>query len=447
MTCPPKRPYKQTLLSEGRKAERHFAIPEHVVRNPDDPLPRAQCRILFSDIFFHLHNTNINSAVRTADRLCRQRPGNNIFLTEYARQLIGAEQYSKAFAILKKILCQNAEIIEALKLQGYLYMQGGQASEALDVYAKIVKISPADSFTQINLHALSSRVRPKKKIASGSLPRTTIATSIPPANIQASVQAVQSWMDLDFHVISVNTYEESQLLQPHLPEVEFYICEHTAREEFGKDYQYLDNILDSLFDRGSDLCGIVNADIVLRGGRENWGQVLACAKKRFVYGSRVNVNSLNATIGTIHEHGLDFFFFPREYLECVPRTDFVFGQPGWDIFFPAWADYIKFNTAFCYSPVALHVTHPLNWNRTAQSHFMLKALACFAPEFAMIVSSYPGYREYIKMLTSTLTRTLNRCAKGNSLPLFCTNENMGNFFAPVDPYYWAHATEETLVVF
>lgn len=76
------------------------------------------------------------------------------------------------------------------------------------------------------------------------------------------------------------------------------------------------------------------------------------------------------------------------------------------------------------------------------------ALKCLAPNFADLIVNYPGASvEYLRILTAAITKILNRSAKGNAKPLFFGGKDLDRLFAPVDPYYWAHSSDETLVIF
>ncbi len=120
MSCPPKRPYRQPALSEGHASERYFSVSEHVVRSHDDPLPRGQCKEMFASIIERLMSNNLAGALKASELLCRKHPGNNFYLIEYARQLIGANQLSKASSVIDDILSRNAMNIDALKMQGFI---------------------------------------------------------------------------------------------------------------------------------------------------------------------------------------------------------------------------------------------------------------------------------------------------------------------------------------
>ena len=427
-------------------AARDFVFPEHVARDPDEIGPRDQCQEILAPVLGRLRQGDMPGALRAAERLCRQRPGNAFAVVEYARLLTAAGLHAQAAGLLESVLARNDLHLEALKLLGAARLKEGRAAEAMELFGRAVRRAPADSFAQINFQALRGRLPPRR---ASSLPATaarpTVATSLPPKNFETGQAAVRSWRERGMRVLSVNTAAERDLLAPHFPEVEFVVSEQTARKEFGKDYQYLDSLLDALAETGSPLCGIVNADIILRGGSDVWDQLCAAAGERFVYGSRVNVPDLGAGQGTMLEPGFDCFFFPAAFAPLVPRTGFALGQPAWDVFLPAWAARRGFPLTFCYSPVALHVEHPVQWSRTANSRFLLTAVSFIAPELAALLSGDPGCHAYLRQFTGALSSTLNRSAKGRARPFFCDSPDFTACLAPVDPLYWLRDSEETLV--
>lgn len=417
--------------------------------NSDEALLRGHTKEIFSEIIQLLRKKNGLAALRAAEQLANNRPNSNTCRAEYARHLVAANQDNQARVVIDKILASNPYNVDARKLLGSLYVRHGKLPEAMEEFATVIRQSPADSFSHINLKAITSRLRPASvhNESSGSC-RAVIATSLPPSGFEASVTAVNSWFALGFEVISVNTESERDQLRPYFPMVDFRVCEATAKEECGKDYQYLDSLLNVLAECKADVCGVVNADIVLRGGDEAWRQILEVARKRFVFTSRINVDSLEQRHGLLLEPGYDLFFFPGSYPSRVPPTGFVFGQPAWDVFFPAWAALIDFPRSFCYSPVALHLNHKQRWSNTANSRFSAKALAVFAPHLAKLAFSYPGAStEYLRLHTVALGKILGRSSKGGARPFFCVCPEMENYFAPVDPCYWVHDSEQTLVIF
>ncbi len=425
-----------------------FIVPEFVVRDPDEFPYRDNCKEMLAPVLLKLMQGDAEGAVQAARRLCQQRQGSLLAQTEYARQLLGIGAVADAEAVLKGALGRNPEHLEALRMFAFVQLQKGEIPAALEGFMRSAALYPADSFSQINLRLVRSKLRPRRQVATRvDSSRPVVATSLPPKGGEVSRQAVQSWLNRGFQVLSVNTAQEAELMQSHFPEVEFIVNENTARRETGRDHQYLDALLDALAQTKRPLCGLVNADIIFRGAHDAWDQVCAAAGQRFVFGSRINVQEPWANAGTLLEPGFDFFFFPSSFLAQVPRTGFVFGQPAWDLFLPAWARARGLGAVFCYSPVALHVEHPVQWSPTANSRYMTLAMSWLAPALAGLISGDAGCRKFLGRFTTTIASLLNQTAKAAAEPLFCKSESIGTPFAPIDKMYWLRGTDETLVLF
>lgn len=427
---------------------REFAFGDHVVRDPDELGMREHTQEVLAPVLSRLRQGDAPAALRAAERLCRQRPNQALPVVELARLLLAEGAPDKAIPLLEQVLRRNDQHVEALKLLGSAHMQQGDLPRAYVFFGQAVRRAPADSFAWINYHVLGRRLRPDEWTVKGCMPTTArpvVATSIPPKGLEISRRAVDSWVRLGFQVISVNTARERDLLVSRFPDVGFCVNEDTALAEYGRDYQFLDALLDALAQTGEPLCGIINADIVLRGEPEDWDRLCGAATNRLVYGSRVNVLHPEADYGTLLEPGFDFYFFPAAFLARIPRTGFVIGQPVWDVFLPAWAARCGIARSFCYSPVALHVEHPVQWSRTNNSRLLTMAVSWLAPELARMVVADAGCQGYLRVFTSALAQMLNRAPKAGAEPLFCVSPMMSSCMAPVDSLYWVRDTEETLL--
>lgn len=403
---------------------------------------------MLAPILANLARGSLDAAIRAAAGLCRQRPGNALVETELARLLMVVGRQDEAQTILERILHRNEKNLEALKLRAFLHLQQGNRGNALEQFSQCITLRPSDSFAQINLRAVKNSIKPPNRgERKDKPPRPVIATSLPPVHFEIGQRAVRSWQERGFHVLSLNTPSEKDVLQPHFPKVEFIRSENTAKKEFDKDYQYLDMLLDALYTAGDAICGIINADIVVRGDDSVWDDILSAARNNFTYGSRVNVQKIESNLGTMLEHGFDYFFFPREFLPLIPRTRFVIGQPAWDLFMPTWSVYRKYPRVFCYSPVALHVEHPVQWNSTSNSRFMLDAAAWIFPELAAMITSDHGCDSLLKYFTIAMAQVFAQVPKATATALFCDSPSLGKPLAPVDSLYWLRSTEETLIAF
>lgn len=185
----------------------------------------------------------------------------------------------------------------------------------------------------------------------------TVATSLRPDNIAMQKTAIQTWLDAGFQIVSINPLDVIACLQPQFPEVEFIAAPRDGRQQYGKPFVYFDDILAYFKNRTMPVCGIISPDICLRN-KDFYEFVKTEAPHSFVFGSRVDVESLSSTEGQFYNIGFDYFFFDREIIPYYPEQSFCMGLPWLDY----WAVIVplmrKIPVKRVVDPIALHVTHP-----------------------------------------------------------------------------------------
>lgn len=190
----------------------------------------------------------------------------------------------------------------------------------------------------------------------------TLATTIAPFEIEKQQRAIQSWIDLGFHVVSLNTQDEITILAEHFPMISFYQSEKTAKEICGKPLQFFDNFLQYFKQTGTTICAIVNSDIVLRANSNFQSFISDNIQDSLLFGSRLDVIDAESDHGIMYKNGYDFFFFDQSLISCYPESDYALGAPWWDY----WAVFCPLNAGHnvkqILSPIAIHVHHPMNYN-------------------------------------------------------------------------------------
>jgi len=440
---PPRRQESPICLSDKGESA---AFSPRLFFDIDAPPLRDIRAVEYADILSDRLDKGKEAALEAAAKASAQKPGNIHYNLEYARQLIAAGQLERARQILNVVLGIRERNALALSLMAYICMQENAEAEALRLFSLALEQEPADAFSRINAQYLHRKLVPPEDVSPAArMPRITIATSLPPRDIEHARRTVDSWLALGFQVISLNTDAECRTLGKHFPHVRFCLCEDTARQHTGKDHQYVDTLLDALAEYGEDICALVNADIVLQGGLKAWTHIAQAAATDFVFASRVNLRSLNYREGHLYNGGFDCFVFPKRFLARVPRTRFIIGQPFWDLFFPGCARLAHMDTRYVYSPALLHKNHALNWNEALFIHLGFHLLELFAPSLGMLFSSHAGSRRYFQNTVGILSEVLNHSLRGGAHPLFCPGALFANCMAPVDSFYWTGA-EKTLIV-
>ncbi len=216
----------------------------------------------------------------------------------------------------------------------------------------------------------------------------TIATSLAPGkNLEIQREAVNSWKQLGFAVLSINCAEEAAVLELAFPDIEFVEVARDARIQFGRPYIYFDDIMACLWERGSDLCGIVNSDIYFLKN-EFYSFLTKEGSDSFVYGSRIDIESFTHLNGRVIQDGFDYFFFDKKVIAMYPASQFCMGMPCWDY----WA---VLSPLFAGVPMkkvitshAYHIIHKVNWNNTISNRLFQELLHHIKPLSAGAASVY-----------------------------------------------------------
>ena len=218
--------------------------------------------------------------------------------------------------------------------------------------------------------AETSGVRTPEAAAPAGPGRVAVATSIAPKNLENQQAAIATWLSLGIFVLSANIPEEIAILQPHFPGVHFVPVARDARELTGKPLVYFDDMLQILGGAGAQVCGIVNSDIHLRADGGFLDFLVQESRNSFIYGSRINLLSLERRSGSPYDSGFDFFFFDPAVTEGLyPAAPFAIGATWWDY----WAVIVPLLRHYpvkkLVSPVAFHVQHSQNWS-SQEWHFL-----------------------------------------------------------------------------
>lgn len=197
----------------------------------------------------------------------------------------------------------------------------------------------------------------------------TIATSIVPRNLELQRAAVNTWLELGFRVISINSAAEAAIVAQNFPDITLKIIDRTAESVTGKPYVYFDDVCKALAESGANICGIINSDIFLKADSEFADFAKDAAKTGLLFGSRIDVDSLENIDGEKYIYGLDFFFFDKKLIALYPESEFCLGAPWWDY----WAPFVLMSRGVpcreLISPLAYHVRHETKWEGSLFADF------------------------------------------------------------------------------
>lgn len=209
--------------------------------------------------------------------------------------------------------------------------------------------------------------------------KVIIATSIAPKNIERQQAAIQTWLDLGFSVVSLNTAEEVKQLKPIYQGVNFHTATRHGKEKYQKPYIYIDDILSYLRRQGTKICGIVNADIYLRASKNFIDFVTEQATNALLISSRLDISSASQKYGKLYNFGFDVFFFDRSILAKLPTSEFCLGVPWWDYWMPLVSIQQGLAVKYLANSVAYHVEHDLNYKNDIWCKTGMDFTRLFAP--------------------------------------------------------------------
>lgn len=225
----------------------------------------------------------------------------------------------------------------------------------------------------------------------------TIATSIAPRDLEDQRQAISSWINMGFRVVSINAPEEISIVQQHFPDVEFIVPAKTAKSKYGKPFVYFDDILDYFDQQDIRICGIVNSDIHFRNSTL-YDLVAKEAINSLVYGSRVEINSLHDQTGIMDIWGFDYFFFDKHFIPYFPKEDFCLGIPWWDFWVPLILLGYKLPVKKLVTPHAYHVTHQRRYDDETLYTLAYTLAKYISPPFVLTDQTMPHYGMFLRML-------------------------------------------------
>lgn len=177
--------------------------------------------------------------------------------------------------------------------------------------------------------------------------------------------AVATWIDMGFHVVSVNTREELRELKLTFPGVEFLEPETTGLLQYGKPIPYIYDMFQILKEksrREDEICGIVNSDIYLRNMKgKDLEQIFQCDSEKIICMHRYDIKNSEDLDGEYYFSGIDAFFMQKRTLCIFEKSDYALGKPEWD----HWVVETAFrNQIVVYeikNAVAFHVKHRQRW--------------------------------------------------------------------------------------
>lgn len=208
-----------------------------------------------------------------------------------------------------------------------------------------------------------------------------VATSIAPNKIDEQVAAIDSWVNLGFKVISINTQDEINAVSQFFPKIEFVVAKYNSEQITGKKHIYFDAIKNALLNESFRNVGIINSDIILRSQDNLISKLIENLNDSMIFGSRTDIEDLNSFNGEKYNWGFDYFFFDKEILSKIPESEFCIGMPWWDYWVPTILINKKVKVKYLENEIAFHIKHNTNYSNDLWIYF--------AKHFSKLL--YPNY--------------------------------------------------------
>jgi tetratricopeptide (TPR) repeat protein len=201
-----------------------------------------------------------------------------------------------------------------------------------------------------------------------------VATSLAPRDIEIQADAIKSWTNLGIKVFSINCEEEIDLLRESFPQVKFIKAKRNGKRKFGKPYIFFDDFIYFFKSIESKIYGIINSDNFLISDSGIISFIQKHARNSLVYGSRVEIKSLENLDGYFYDRGFDFFFFDKSTLTCFPESEACIGVTWWDYWAAVMPVLENIEVKKLVSPLAYHITHQNRWDEE-QWYYMGKQIS------------------------------------------------------------------------
>lgn len=199
--------------------------------------------------------------------------------------------------------------------------------------------------------------------------KIVLVTSIVPRGIINQKNAIASWINNGFRVISCNSKDEITMLQDDFPQVEFVEVYRDARKIMGKPCPYIFDMLQILKERSLSIGGIINSDIHLRNFSEAmYDYLYEESKNKVIFMRRHDIDDLQDVLSlhsTMYLGGIDVFLFHKDVIDSIPDDEMILGQVMWDYWMPIILEKSGIEVKEFINPVAFHVRHLVQWKAEA----------------------------------------------------------------------------------
>jgi hypothetical protein len=159
-------------------------------------------------------------------------------------------------------------------------------------------------------------------------------TTISPShkNFDVQKQAIDSWVNAGYKVISVNCKKEIEQLTD-FKNVEFVETDRTNQVLFGKPFVLISSIIDHLKVINEEYALIINSDIIIECTEAQTQELKRKSENGIII---LNRHDFKESIinSKRYEVGFDGFFINKKWLYVFPQSILCLGQCFWDYWIP-----------------------------------------------------------------------------------------------------------------
>ncbi len=193
-------------------------------------------------------------------------------------------------------------------------------------------------------------------------------------------QAMASWRQLGFTVVSLNNQDEMEKLQPSFNEVIFYPVSRDAQADTdGLPLVYFDDLLTYLRTQGSQICGITHPEVCLHTDSQFPPFVRHHTRNSMMFGSSIlDVNLSNPEVALAAcSWGMDVCFFDKSCLNQFPSSTFCLGIPWSDHWLLLFALNQGIPVKYFATPIAYFISQQANYSIDTWYRYGIYFAECF----------------------------------------------------------------------
>lgn len=289
-------------------------------------------------------------------------------LIRFGKQRYARSHYAQASNLFKSASFLSPSLRDELfTLRAKCEIRSGRFSEAFSRYSALFYPEPPPPSSP-PLTQAPDAIAPRN-YESTETPKTIgVVTSFMPKRIEAQQLALRSWRAAGLSVTSVNSAAEIEKLRGYFPDVTFRVVEQPI-EILGRSLIPIRALIEAAEELPSDVCGIINSDIVFQGDSSFFKAVLREVPASLVFGSRIDVTQTGITEGLAFRNGYDFFFWERKNSALFKETPMVLGMPWWDFWLPLQANGAGLKIKRFVTSAMVHVIHQVGYDIPAYVNF------------------------------------------------------------------------------